>query len=339
MVDLGGLTWNKTMLPGTPQSIAFSPAFGTDATLWVATHGAGVMVSDDGGRSFRQSSVGIEDADVNDIVVAPTYPECQDLFAATRDDGVYRSTDGGASWNLTQLQAELTFQTTNHYTRLEISPRYPEDPTICCGAYEGFYISENAGASWREGNINPTQIGRKLHLSTDYANDKSILIATYGVPALYSTDAGESWELRSTNMDSRSTYSVAFSPHYDEDNLLLTGSGWSSFRRSTDRGRTWTRLVTEPLTGDRFKPWEIRQITFSPDFRTDRTVFAVSAGGLFRSDDAGITWAGSNVPSEWTWRVELSPNWTQDQTMFVAGLTLHRSTGRYRSHGGDFAEN
>lgn len=57
----------------------------------------GVMVSEDGGRSWRQSSAGMPpETSVRDIVSDAAHPGV--IYAATRDSGVFVSLDGGASW-------------------------------------------------------------------------------------------------------------------------------------------------------------------------------------------------------------------------------------------------
>ena len=54
-------------------------------------------MSVDAGRSF-EPTVGESPILINDIVVAPTWPECKDVFVATPRDGVHASRDGAKTW-------------------------------------------------------------------------------------------------------------------------------------------------------------------------------------------------------------------------------------------------
>jgi len=320
-----GETWRVTEIDGAPKSIAISPKFASDYTMWVATHGAGVLKTTDAGMSYTPSSEGMTDPDANDIVVAPGYPQCQDLFAATRDRGVFRSRDGGATWALTALDVKRTPQTDNHFTSLALSSDYPADPTLYCGSFEGLFFSNDAGDHWLESNVSPTRIGRHLKLSPDFPNDGVAFGATYGNPLIKTTDRGDSWQLANTNFRGVSSYSVAVSPDFVTDGIVLVGV-IGGVRRSEDGGETWEAMPYEQaVKKERYVNYQTRDILFSPGFATDRTVFAVDSGGFYRSGDAGRTWTSHAVPTELCWELELSPQWPDDHIVFAGGVAIHRS--------------
>lgn len=321
---VGDDPWSVTEIPGRPVRIAISPDFERDLTMWVATHGAGVLVSTDGGASFASSSEGIADVDVNYVLAAPSYPECRDLFAATRDAGVYRSPDGGKTWKLTALRVAKTAQTDNHFRRLAISPDYPADPTLYCGTYEGLYFSFDGGERWVESNINPTRIGRKLVLSPRFAEDQTIFAATYGNPFMVSDDGGEAWEVRADRFMAFSAYCIAVAPNYPEEKIFLVGST-QGLERTEDGGQTWEHQVLEPVHRIARSPPEMRTIVFSPRFAEDRKVFAVSRCGFYASVDAGKTWKGYEVPTASAYKLALPPNWPEDPQIFLGGMSLHRT--------------
>ena len=82
----------------------------------------------------------------------------------------------------------------------------------------------------------------------------------------------------------------------------------------------------------------VSALAISPDFATDRTVFAaVYNGGVFKSTDAGLTWTAMNNGLD-NFRVqalEVSPNFTVDQTLFVGTSDPPGAVGRtYRSTDG-----
>ncbi|MGD1094089.1 MAG: hypothetical protein ABSB35_19160, partial [Bryobacteraceae bacterium] len=63
-------------------------------------HG-GVLISEDGGRSWKPSVQGMPDVGATHILLDPSSPpNARVLYVAAFDVGVYKSTDGGKSWTL-----------------------------------------------------------------------------------------------------------------------------------------------------------------------------------------------------------------------------------------------
>jgi photosystem II stability/assembly factor-like uncharacterized protein len=321
----GGATWRTTDLPGVGFGLEFSPRFAEDRTLWVASYLSGLLRSTDAGLTFERVA-GLDEENLNDIAVAPTWPESRDLFVSTQEHGIFRSRDGGETWKACGLRVALSDQAWNHYGELALSPDYPRDPTLFCAAFEGLYISDDAGDNWYESNINPTHIGRAIELSPGFERDNHVFAQTYGNPSLVSTDRGDTWEMRSLGLEAMSTYSIGVSPQFQADGLVLVGVE-RGLRRSRDGGLTWDTLRLEP-TGptERGSYYEVREIVFSPDFATDRSIFAVSEAGVFFSADASDTWTHIAVPEQRPLRLALSPTWAQDRTLFAGGRNLRRST-------------
>ncbi len=323
----GGETWTTTKVSADVRRIAISPNFQEDGTLWVATHGAAVLRSTDGGKSFSPSSSGITDVDVNDVVVPKQYADANHVFAATRNEGVMVSRDGGDTWTNYGLRIQKTFQTDNHFRRVHVSDSYPEDPTVVCGTYEGLYFTTNGGDAWREAIIDPTRVGRRIGISPNFAEDKTLFVAGYGQQVLISEDAGDSWQRRQTGFDGAGAYSIAVSPDFKNDNMLICGVG-DGVRRSVERGKNWTRMGF-----DHHVPREIQKrpgatfaIKYSPNYLEDRTVYATcGAGELFRSQDAGASWDNLGLVTEFVRSIGFSPDFKNDSTMFVSGRGLFRS--------------
>ena len=320
----GANEWVSASIPSPVHVIKFSPNFIEDRTIWAGTYGHGLFRSIDRGVTFRRVRSLIP-TQINDIVLAPSWPACRDIFLATPHDGVHSSRDGGASWERLPLHIVETYQSDNHYQSLAISARYPEDPTLYCGAYEGLYCSDNGGDNWFELNVNPTRIGRKVAISPQYGSDDHAFFTGYGNPIVVSTDEGNSWEYRSRGVKSMGAYSLAPSPTFAKDKLLLVGMG-SGIRRSTDAGMTWENITLKPVTPSyKIGSYETRQLQFSPDFEKDRSVFAVTAAGFYQSKDAGKTWVGRPVPVDWTWRMSIAPDWTRSRTAFLGGYHIWRT--------------
>lgn len=290
----GARTWTETATTADIRDIEFSPRFAADGTLYLATFGQGVLKSSNGGKTFRPARAGLNDAFINDLAIAPRARRGEtqeEIWAACKDDGVYVTRDGAEEWTLTSLAVpEKHWQSDNHFRILRVSPDYPRTPTVYCGTFEGLYISRDGGAVWRKTMINPTRMGRKLAISPDYARDRSVFCSGYGMQLIASYDAGDSWELRCTDIHALSGYAFSVSPDFPREPILMLGVD-RGIRRSSDGGKTWQSQELLPYTyRDRESSYEVRDIEFSPDFAADQIVWAINKGALYRSSDRGLTW-------------------------------------------------
>lgn len=342
-----GTTWTSTQLVATGKSVKLSSNFANDGRMWVATWGAGVLSSSDAGATFSSTGSGFTDLFLNDIsVVDAAQPGGTPaiMYASSKDDGVFESTDGGMTWSLTALDVIKTYQTTNHYTHITASPTWSIDSTVVCGAFEGLYMSSDNAATWSEANLNPTRAGRLVAVSPTYALDQTVFGAGYGMPVLKSSNGGDIWTYGWRGFHTNSFYSLAPSPQFATDQMVLVGGGsvplsvgnGAALFRSIDGGETWgsSSLPRHPMQCDPFgngAGYEIKSIQYSPDFARDRTVYAMSAMGvIYRSQDAAATWATWRGPVSttrcWANTLALSPDFPNDGVMFVSGSGLHMST-------------
>jgi len=109
--------------------------------------------------------------------------------------------------------------------------------------------------------------------------------------------------------------------------VIWIGVLGGSIYRTEDAGRTW---VLSPLNLPPEDNW-VRSLVFSPDFASDRTVFAGTDNGLFRSRDAGATWTPIGVGRPLS-AVAVSPAFAEDQTLLAAtadgDLSISRDGGQ-----------
>lgn len=328
-----GRTWRETKLPAGVMHAELSPDFDRDRTVWLATWGAGVMRSTDGGQSFERCVTGLSDVEVNQVRVARGTTSFE-LFACTREDGVFYSMDAGDTWTHTALRVQKTTQTDNHYTSLALSPSWPTDKTILCGTFEGLNISRDGGTTWRESNVNPPRIGRIVCTSPTYGTDRHLFACGYGMHLLVSPDGGDSWDLRFTGINAGSVYDICPSPDFAKLPILMLGVH-RGVRHSIDAGRTWKTIQFEHYADEPKDGYTTRGINFAPGFPEDRRVFAIGTRGIFvRSEDLGLTWKNIQVVMPWASGLTLSPAFAKDSTLWVSG------SGVYVSHdaGDTFSE-
>jgi photosystem II stability/assembly factor-like uncharacterized protein len=120
--------------------------------------------------------------------------------------------------------------------------------------------------------------------------------------------------------------SLAVSPNYAEDGVVLAGTLADGVFLSTNRGRHWA-----VWNFGLFDP-HILCLALSPHFNGDRTVFAGTETGLFRSRNGGRSWQDLALPvDDAVLSLALSPGYADDHTVLIGtetqGLFCSRDAG------------
>ena len=107
-----------------------------------------------------------------------------------------------------------------------------------------------------------------------------------------SDDRGLTWISRS-GPSNGAVFDVAFSANWASDGFALAGL-WQGLWATTDAGASWHQMSSMETGG----PWTVSSVAISPQFATDRTLLAGGSYGIiFRTTDAGATWATIGGPS------------------------------------------
>jgi len=127
-----------------PRTTTVSTSLNAPETIWVGTTGSGVLVSHDGGRSWRQVDVP-QDAAVNVVVEDPQRPER--VYVGTKG-AFFMSKDGGKTWS--RRGGNLPF---GDFTSILVNPRN-SDEIFAGNAYQvaeiggGVFRSIDGGETW-----------------------------------------------------------------------------------------------------------------------------------------------------------------------------------------------
>ena len=290
----GGRSSAVTGVPGQPDLFYFGAT------------GGGVWKTEDGGKTYANISDGYFGGSIGAIAVAKSDPnviyvgggEVTVRGNVSSGYGVWKSVDAGKSWQSAGLPKS------RHIPRIVIDPQNPDIvyAAVLGNIYKptpqrGIYKSTDGGKSWKKILFVNQQAGG-VELVMDPSNPRNLYAAT--------------WRIQ------RTPYS------------LSSGGEGSALWKSTDRGETWKKISDHK--GFAKGTLGIIGVTVSPV--NPERVWAIvenkDQGGVYRSDDAGATWAKVNESRalrQRAWYYTKIYADTQDVNgVYVMNVAYHHST-------------
>ncbi len=288
----GGLTWRasdrglaEALREKDVDALAIDPKM--PSTIYAASFGAGVFNTTNGGRSWRAVNTGIRKG-VLALAIDPQQPAT--VYAGTGTPGgrsphigtVFKTTNGGRSW----------LAVGNGLTGADISALAidPTTPTTIyagasfgdAGARLGVFKSTDGGESWTGTGV----LAQVTTLAIDPGSPETLYAgALDGV--LKSADGGLTWNRVGTGLPSGQwTDALAVAP--GRPAALYASAGDYGVFKTTSGGDPW-RAVNSGLVGRRI--WSL-----AVDPLDSRTVYAGTAGGVYRSSDGGAAWEAARLP-------------------------------------------
>ncbi len=254
----GGRSCTVTGVPGNPNLYYFG------------TVGGGVWRTKDAGQSYENitdkyfggtiGAVAVAESDPNVIYVGEGEQTLRNNVSSGW--GVWKSTDAGATWK------HIGLSDSRHISRIRIHPKNPEVVYVAAmgnlwkpNEMRGIYRSIDGGTTWKKVlYINETAMAGDLAM--DPNNPRILYAAT--------------WNMK------RNGY------------RMDSGGPDSKLWKSTDGGETWENLSDKPGMPKGING--IIGVTVSPvnSNRIWTIIENTEAPGVYRSDDAGKTWARVN---------------------------------------------
>lgn len=303
-------------------SLAMSPEYENDSTVFAAMWNEAVFISDDGGDTWTRYPLGLTcdiqaDSDeyksshFRDLRVSNNFAQDKTLFLGGFD-GLFKSVDGGRRW--TQMETLPV----GLIKGLRLSPGSRDSLSVAITTYGGGAYITDDGATWLIGNkgLETTRL-TDIVFSPCYSSDSTVFSGSSG-RLLKSTDEGKNWEtvdlgyrswrtriysllrklripsfLRKqilTQAEREDPYptALAISPNFELDHTLYFATRHHGIFKSVDGGRHASAV------------WDgmgrtITSLIISPDFPSDGTLFASVRGlGVYTTVDGGETWQPAN---------------------------------------------
>ncbi len=280
----------------------------------------------------------------------------------------YKSTNGGTSWKQMTNGLPPASETTGRMG-IAVAPTDSDRLYLIhvnrLGGFAGFFVSNDAGASWTRTPDTPLLTSSqssygwwfgKVWVSPDDAND----VWVAGVPLIRSRDGGTTWGFGATQ-DVHVDHHALIWDSRNSDRIYNGNDG--GFYRTTNDGVSWTKAEVEPYTqfytidvGEQapskitggtqdngcnrsygephgwntFACGDGLETLIAPD--DDRYVYSCSQyGSCSRSEDGGDTnanFSGGTVSDRRNWKTPVEFDRTDPTVMYYAGNIVNRSTDR-----------
>lgn len=270
-----------------------------DRSAWASGANSTVLKTDDGGNTWKKSSLTSDQLDFRDIDAI----DLKVAYALSIGNGpasrIYKTTDAGATWT-------MQFKNDNPKAFLDAMSFWDENHGIVFGdSIDGqFYIliTNNGGATWSRVSTNllPAALENEGAFAASGTN-----IALFGKThawigtgaaarsrVLRTSDRGRTWQISDTPLPGGSStgiFSIAFR---DAQHGVIVGGDYTKENEATnnlaltvDGGVTW-RLV-KGLTGFR------SAVAYVPG---TKTLIAVGPSGADYSTDDGMNWRSLEGP-------------------------------------------
>lgn len=240
----GGQSWMALQMPRSAFQIhlALSPDFANDQTIF-ALLGDDLYKSTDRGDHWIPTGVlSTTQFGYNSLLVlSPDYTVDRAIFVGMYDwseiGGVYSSTDDGRSWRL------LTGDLACCVTDFDLSPGYPDDPTMFAVSYnDGIFRSDDGGTTWNHLGSPQYSPDFRVALSPNFPDDNTLFVGASGISnggAFRSRNRGDTWTSIRTG---RYTNVIVVSPGFGQDQTVVVGDGNGELHISEDAGDTWFPL-------------------------------------------------------------------------------------------------
>ena len=265
-----GMAWRNIGPTRGGRSLGAAGSPGRKQEYYFGAVGGGLWKTTDGGQSWAPTTDGqLTSSSVGTVAVAESNPdivyigtgETQLRGNIMQGDGVYKTTDAGKTWK------NIGLRNTQAIARVRVHPTNPDIVYVAALGHpygpneeRGIFRTTDGGTTWK-----------KVLYKNDRAGGVDLIIDRTNPNVLYASI----WQVYRTPWK------------------MWGGGGASGLFKSTDGGDTWTELTRKP--GMPKGTVGKIGVTVSPaDPNRVWAIVEAEDGGVYRSDDAGMTWQHVN---------------------------------------------
>jgi photosystem II stability/assembly factor-like uncharacterized protein len=227
---------------------------------------------------------------INSIAIAAAIDNNPVIVVGTENRGVLKTIDGGVSF--ISLNNGMPDQA--NIQSLSLAHDYETNPIIFASTWhEAVFRSTDGGETWKiydHGISRDHQADtekyrsphfRSIRIAKTSGKDKTVFLA--GFDGLFkSENDGQDW-FQVETLPVGLIKGLAVSPGSSKYAIAITTYGGGAYV-SQDKGNSWL------ICNRGLKTTRLSDITFSPDYQKDRTLYSASKGVLLKSTDAGNNW-------------------------------------------------
>ena len=268
---------------------------------YFAETGAGVLFSNDNGKSWTPFDTGLPDFGfverlslfksgttlfaqtrgiVTDTLEGVKKSQTQLVFGAVPRQHVFRRKADEESW--TRLTIQDTWK--GNTVKSDIMKFIVSGEIVYAVTVTGqFFRSTDMGDSWQRITPKATQV---FNVELTAVGNTVFCINPFDGRVFQSTDAGDSWRMFNTNLTHQRILSIAAV----SDNTLYVGTQ-NGVVRSTDGGKSWTKFTTGITDTDSGELISFR-----------KGLWTVTGDGIAKSVDGGDSWVLVNdglIANDW----------------------------------------
>jgi photosystem II stability/assembly factor-like uncharacterized protein len=269
----GGVSWTRNALPAPASVTALAIGLPDSLHVYVALAGQGFFHSADGGATWKQAGAGLEGA--GKVYGLQADGSTAGTLYLASQAGLRRSTDYGASW--TRLETPQPF-----YGSGALLWTAADGGSLYTAAGDVVYRSKDKGATWQ--TTRPAG-GWTLSRLVAEPGNPAVMYAIADGAVLKSFDAGVNW----TQPPVLGRYTVV-AAHPTSSGLLLANSIDRGAWRSADGGRTWAPLQAGWPVGTGIGAFHMHA-------GDPNRMFAAAGNLLLASQDAGLSWTATGMPT------------------------------------------
>jgi photosystem II stability/assembly factor-like uncharacterized protein len=250
-------------------------------TVFVGAASGGVWKSLNGGTTYKPVFDREDVQSIGAVAIDPS--NSKNVWVGTGEawvrnsvsvgDGIYKSTDGGEDWT------NVGLKDSEHIAKILVNPADSNDVLACATGHlwddndeRGVYQTTDGGQTWKKVLAGANGSSGCAMIARSTQEPKTIYAAM--------------WDFRRQGWTFRS------------------GGPGSGLFKSTDGGAHWSEVTDSNAKGLPPKPWGrvAVQVAESKPQVVYANIEAEKGRGLYRSDDAGATWAKLDASNYMVWR-------------------------------------